>query len=75
VAGRSIGQKEKTMITDTLPPVISTGTYNELLEVKRLAKNVYLARTNFADLCDQLEHLYSYFDEETLQEQYDRTPF
>ena len=50
------------MITDTQPPVISTGTYNELLAAKQLAKNVYDARTNFADLCRALEHLYEHFD-------------
>ena len=63
------------MITDTLPPVISTGTYNELQEVKRLAKNVYLARKNFSDLCANLEQLYAHFDAEILQDEYDRTPF
>ena len=50
------------MLTDTLPPVISTGTYNELLAIKQLAKNVYDARTNFTDLCKALEHLYEHFD-------------
>ena len=52
------------MITDTMSPVISTGTYNELLAVKQLAKNVYDARTNFTDLCTALEHLYEHFDVE-----------
>jgi hypothetical protein len=51
-------------VTDTLPPVISTGTYNELLDVKRLAREVYSARSNFTKLCMALEKLYEHFDEE-----------
>ena len=50
------------MITDTMPLVISTGTYNELLEAKRLAHDVYLARRNFTELCAALEKLYEHFD-------------
>jgi len=55
-------ERKGNMITDTLPPVISTGTYNELIEVKRLADDVYQARTNFTKLCDALEKLYAHFD-------------
>ena len=50
------------MITDTLPPVISTGTYNELTAVEKLARGVYEARTNFTELCAALEQLYAHFD-------------
>lgn len=50
------------MITDTMPPVISTGTYNELTAVQELARDVYKARTNFTDLCAALELLYAHFD-------------
>jgi hypothetical protein len=52
------------MITDTFPPVISTGTYNELLDIKHLAHDVYLARTNFTELCAALEKLYNHFNVE-----------
>jgi hypothetical protein len=51
------------MLTDTLPPVISTGTYNELLAIQNLARDVYKARSNFSLLCDALEKLYEHFEE------------
>ena len=52
------------MVTDMPPPIISPGTYTDLLEVKRLASKVYFARTNFIDLCAALEKLNEYFDDE-----------
>lgn len=50
------------MITDSMPPVISNATYDELLIVKRLAQDVYLTRENFSELCKALDKLYIHFD-------------
>lgn len=52
------------MLHDSPPPVISQATYDKLLKIKRLARDVYDARTNFSLLCDALEKLYAHFDEE-----------
>lgn len=52
------------MIHDSPPPVISNETYNDLLKIKVLAKRVFEARTNFEMLCDELDALYAYFEEE-----------
>lgn len=50
------------MILDTMPPVISNGTYEELLTTNRLATKVYSARRNFQQLCQALEELYAHFE-------------